>query len=218
MKITFRAPLIACLLITPGLWAQIVNGNFSAGNTGFTSGYTFGSVANPGTYTIGTNPSTVPGAFGDWTSTGDHTTGTGNMFISNGGTSASTPVWSETVAVSPNTNYVFSFWGMTVSSSNPASLALQVNGTPTGTAQDFGAIGVWQNFTIPFNPGNSNSVTLTLFDNNTAAGGNDFALDDIHLNNGPPSATPLPGSLILGCVGLASVLVLYGLRRRRILL
>ncbi|HEX5227738.1 MAG TPA: hypothetical protein VFW44_08510 [Bryobacteraceae bacterium] len=216
MRIIFRTILTACVLITPGMWAQIVNGNFSGGNTGFSSGYTFGDVSNPATYTIGTNPSTVPGAFMDWTTMGDHTTGTGNMFIANGGASASTPVWSETVTVSPNTSYVFSFWGMTVSSSNPASLVLQVNGTVTGAAQTFGAIGVWQNFTVGFNSGSGSSVTLTLLDNNTGSGGNDFALDDISLNSGAPAGTPAPSSLTLVGVGLLSVIVLVGLRRRRI--
>lgn len=216
MNVIFKLVLAASILIVPALRAQIVNGNFSGGNTGFTSGYTFGNVGNPATFTIGTNPSTVPGAFSDWTTMGDHTTGTGNMFIANGGTSASTPVWSETVSVSPNTNYVFSFWGMTVSPSNPASLVLQVNGTQAGSANNFGTIGIWQNFTVGFNSGSNSSVTLTLLDNNAASGGNDFALDDISLNFSAPAVTPAPSSLVLVGVGLVFIGVVYGLRRKRI--
>jgi hypothetical protein len=92
----------------------VVNGDFESGNTGFATGYVLGGVYDPGTYTIGTNPSSAPGAWGDWCNCGDHTSGTGNMMIVNGGNSASWPVWEGVVAVTPFTDYTFSYWGAEV--------------------------------------------------------------------------------------------------------
>lgn len=67
----------------------ITNGDFEAGNTGFTTEYNYLNPSITGTwtlgpeylYTIGTNPNLYHNA---WTSFGDHTTGTGKMMIVNG--------------------------------------------------------------------------------------------------------------------------------------
>ena len=71
-------------------FSLVANGDFSAGNTGFTSSYTYvtgpGSLVPEGVYTITTDPHLEhPGAV----SFGDHTTGTGEMMAVNG---ASTPI------------------------------------------------------------------------------------------------------------------------------
>lgn len=163
----------------------VINGDFEAGNTGFTSGYTYGNVADPGTYTVGPKPSQAPGAFDDWDNTGDHTTGKGNMFIANGANSASTVVWQEVVPVTPNTTYTFSFWGAQVdyASGSFARLQLKINGSPVGTgvipANSPGNGGAWQNYTFNWNSSSSVSATLSLYDLDTDTGGNDFSLDDI---------------------------------------
>ncbi len=163
----------------------IINGDFASGNSGFTSGYAFGDVSGPGSYTIGINPSTAPGAFGDWCNCGDHTSGTGNMMIVNGANSASLPVWEETVAVTPSTNYTFSYWGAEVDhdSSSLPHLSLSINGKVIGSSifpeypPDNG--GAWQNYTFKWNSGSSQSADLAIFDLNTDAPWNDFVLDDI---------------------------------------
>ena len=60
----------------------LTNGDFSAGNTGFTSQYTYspGNLLHEGTYTVDNNPhnDSIYGA-----SFGDHTTGKGLMLIAN---------------------------------------------------------------------------------------------------------------------------------------
>ena len=56
-----------------------------------------------GHYTVGVNPHNFNP---NGSSFGDHTTGTGNMFIANGSTSANTVVWQETVNVSSDTDSV----------------------------------------------------------------------------------------------------------------
>ncbi|MGA2753897.1 MAG: hypothetical protein ABSE53_09015 [Terracidiphilus sp.] len=169
----------------------VINGDFENGNTGFNTGYSIGDVANPGGYAIGTNPSTAPGAFGDWCNCGDHTSGTGKMMIVNGATDATLPVWEETVAVTPSTEYTFSYWGAEVDhdSSSLPHLALKINGAVIGSSTfpeyppDNG--GHWQNYKFTWKSGSSKSADLALYDLNTDASWNDFALDDISFSAVP---------------------------------
>lgn len=180
----------------------VVNGDFEAGNTGFTSGYAFGEVRDPGTYTIGTNPFVAPGAYGDWCNCGDHTTGKGNMMIVNGANSATTPIWEEVVTVKPSTDYIFSYWAAEVDhvSRSVPRLFLRINGTILGVnslskvSPDNG--GKWENFTFKWNSGSSQSADLALFDQNTDTAFNDFALDDISFSAAPgaPATSPPPES------------------------
>lgn len=178
----------AFVAVEPGFGQNlVVNSDFESGNIGFTSGYTFGDVSNPGGYFIGPRPSNAPGAFGDWCNCGDHTTGTGNMMIVNGSTTASTVVWEETVQVTPSTEYVFSYWGSEVDhdSNSFPHLAVQINGKAIGdstfpeNSPDNG--GKWQNYTFKWNSGSSRSGELVLIDLDTDNGWNDFAIDDISL-------------------------------------
>lgn len=163
----------------------VINGDFESGNSGFTSGYTFGDVSGPGTYNIGANPSTAAGAYGDWCNCGDHTNGTGNMMIVNGANSGSLPVWKETVSVAPSTNYEFSYWAAEIDhdSSSVPRLSLKINGRVIGSSTlpefppDNG--GQWQNYTFTWNSGSSKTAELAIFDLNTDTPWNDFALDDI---------------------------------------
>ncbi len=163
----------------------IVNGNFEGGNTGFTSGYTYGNVNGPTSYTIATNPSQADGAYPDWYNGGDHTSGSGKMLLVNGANSASTPIWKETVSVKPRTTYAFSFWGAEVdhSSNSIPHLQLRINGDAVGTGDipvkspDNG--GRWQNFSFRWSSGSSIRAVLAIYDLNTDTGWNDFALDDI---------------------------------------
>jgi hypothetical protein len=163
----------------------VINGDFESGNTGFTSGYAIGDDSNPGGYTIGANPSTANGAFGDWCNCGDHTSGTGKMMIVNGSGDATLPVWEETVAVTPSTEYTFSYWGAEVDhdSSSLPHLELKINGAVIGSSTfpefspDNG--GQWQNYRFTWKSGTSKTADLVLVDLNTDASWNDFALDDI---------------------------------------
>jgi hypothetical protein len=179
--------LVATCLAVGAVTSQnlVINGDFESGNTGFTSGYTFGDDSNPGGYTIGANPSTANGAFGDWCNCGDHTSGTGKMMIVNGSGDATLPVWEETVAVTPSTEYTFSYWGAEVDhdSSSLPHLELKINGAVIGSSTfpefspDNG--GQWQNYKFTWKSGTSKNADLVLVDLNTDASWNDFALDDI---------------------------------------
>ena len=163
----------------------VVNGDFEQGNVGFTSAYTHVytcSVLNEGYYTVGVNAHDYhPGFYNG----PDQTTGTGNYMIINGAMTSNTNVWTQTVTVAPNTDYAFSTWVCSVGGSsqyptNLAQLQFSVNGNQLGnifTAPN--AYGVWSRYYEVWNSGNNTSAVITILNQNTAAGGNDFGLDDI---------------------------------------
>ncbi|MEI9912916.1 MAG: hypothetical protein WDO71_26715 [Bacteroidota bacterium] len=102
----------------------IVNGDFSLGNTGFTSQYISANPnSNEGQYFIGTNPQAWNGGLN---TCGDHTSGNGNMMMVNGAPAVDVNVWKQTIAVTPNTNYAFSTWIEALTATNPPSFSFQL--------------------------------------------------------------------------------------------
>src|ERR1035437_1122929 len=95
----------------------VINGNFSGGNTGFTSDYStsacllfpYHCLGPEGMYAVGTDPNYYNGGFFSYPPYGDHTSGSGNMMVVNGAVTANTSVWCETIpGLSTNTDYDFS--------------------------------------------------------------------------------------------------------------
>jgi hypothetical protein len=188
----------------------VVNSNFTAGNTGFTTGYTYypdiGGYNmelwdDTGTngYAVGTNGQNYhPNFWGI-----DHTnnpTGSRNFMLVNG--HGSITIWQQTVNVQPGTDYYFSAWAMSLNNVGPyAKLRFEVNGIQVGTTAVLGAgpsnatqaaaNNYWTRFySTPFwNSGAvSGPITIRIVNLENAAGGNDFALDDISF--GTLSAVP----------------------------
>jgi len=160
----------------------IVNGDFEAGNTSFSSSYGYVTpIANAlypeGVYTVVANPNSVHTGFTDCI---DHTPiGTMQMVV-NGNTTAGVDVWKQTVAVVPNTDYQFTYWVQSVVASNPSQLQLFVNGISAGpTYTAITATCQWTQFDYNWNSGSNTSALLSLTNQNIVASGNDFALDDI---------------------------------------
>ena len=193
--------------------ADVVNGNFSGGNTGFSNGYTFDAVDPPnvgGHYTVDTTPFNFNSGGANF---GDHTTGTGLMLIADGNLTSGVPVWSESVAVVPNTDYLFTFysapWGERNGSGvdpSPATLVTTANGVQIGSTLNLVSTdGTWSKFAGTFNSGALSNISLEITDSNTTFIGNDFAIDDISL-------VPEPNTLIIGLSGATCLL----LRMRRI--
>ncbi len=156
----------------------IVNGDFSAGNTGFTSQYNF---ANPnvteGQYFVGPNPQNWNAAL---SACADHTTGNGNMLLVNGAPVADVNVWTQTVTVVPNSNYAFSTWVQALWPPNPAQLSFSINGGTLGNLITASLpTCTWTQFYTTWNSGNNTSATISIVNKNTFVQGNDFALDDI---------------------------------------
>ncbi len=208
MKTTAISIIALVLGLTVSVSAQnlLVNGNFSAGNSGFTSAFSYspGNLLPTGVYDVVANPEfdNIYAA-----SFGDHTTGSGLMLAVNNNANSTAVVWSETVNVNSGTAYQFSGWGASWAyyyapiDRSPALLRVYINGQQQ--APDFqlpAADGQWQNFGLAWNSGASTHATIQILDVNTLVGGNAFVLDDLSLQ-----AVPEPSSIAL--LGLGAVLV-----------
>jgi len=209
-----------------GLGAQnlVTNGNFEGGNTAFTSDYAFapGGNSTEGQYTVRSNPFPWNGLF---ISAADHTTGSGLMYVGNGSPTNGSVVWaSGPIAVAQNTNYFFEAFVMNVCCSSPfpgnspSILEFSVAGLTTeslGTATtNLALAGTWEGLSKSWNSGLNTSVSLSLINRNTAAAGNDFAIDDVFLGT-TSTVTPVPEpetyALMLAGLGALGVIA----RRRR---
>ncbi len=162
---------------------KIINGDFESGNTGFTSDYNNASSIEPeGTYAVTNN---VHSVHSNSICTQDHTTGTGKMMAVNGSSTANMKVWEQLgIPVTPNTNYIFYAWVMKWDNNSTSSLAqlqFSINGDiQYGTYEPQGGSCNWTQIYTVWNSGSNTSVTIKLVNQQTAAFGNDFAVDDIY--------------------------------------
>jgi gliding motility-associated-like protein len=161
----------------------IPNGDFSLGDTIFSSDYVYGTGGSFGLlsfesqYAIATNANNTHVNFASF---GDHTTGTGQMMVINGSNIANVNIWCQTINVNPNTYYDFSAWGATCVASNPAILQFSINGVLSGSPLALPlATGVWTQFHTTWYSDTNTTITICITDQATALSGNDFAIDDI---------------------------------------
>ncbi len=180
----------------------VTNGDFTAGNVGFTSGYAYKADSSGynmelyddsgnNAYGVGTNGQNYHPSFWGKDHT-NNTTGDRNFMLVNG--HGSIVVWEETVAVEPNTNYYYSAWGMNINPSSPAQLQFEVNGVKIGTIADLNSapkpsknsqvnLNNWVRFyygsTSGWNSGSATTAVIRIIDLNADLSGNDFGLDDI---------------------------------------
>ncbi len=215
MRTIYTAVLGATLAFPSlGFSALITNGNFESGNTGFSSDYEYtaaagglatgGEGSGGGVYGVGTDPSFFHSAF---VSTGDHTSGHGNMMVVNGSFTANKVVWSTVISppLTVGATYQLSAWAMNVYPDSPANLQFSFGGNVLGTLTPTGN-GVWQQFTATF-VATANQAN-GLVDLNLAFSGNDFALDDISLTAVPEPTTMIAGVLLLLPFAASTVRVL----------
>lgn len=166
----------------------ILNGDFEGGTTAatnnFTTAYTpgaggpWGLLSNQGQFAISTSPNLVHNNF---SVCGDHTTGTGNMFIANGAAISNTTAWSQTVPVNPGQGYLFSFWvANALNDPAVAQLQLFINNQPISVVSSSSATAcVWTQFSGTWVAGSNPNAILKIVNQSTAQSGNDFCLDDI---------------------------------------
>ncbi|MDR2979417.1 MAG: gliding motility-associated C-terminal domain-containing protein [Bacteroidales bacterium] len=164
----------------------VTNGDFSAGNTSFTSQYNYKAPSgdrtlwNEGTYTIAASGNDVHENFG---SHYDHTVGTsaGKFLIVNGSMTQNTIVWSQVLPnVTPNTDYVFYAWCISMIAENPALLQFSINGVLLDVPFQLSGALTWDQFYTIWNSGSNTTATITIvaqFMSSNA--GNDFGIDDI---------------------------------------
>ena len=203
----------------------VTNGDFSAGDAGFTSDYTEVFAADgqhaaypPKVFAVTTNPNNVHNL---WVSFGDHTapadpSGPANMLVVNGAADESgltASVWAESgIAVSPNTNYAFSLWLASSYPLSPAQVELKVNGGAVGSAFADTTAGNWTQVTGAWNSGASTTANLSFVDLNTAYSGNDFVVDDINF----AAAVPEPATWAMMLAGFGGLGAAMRSRRGRV--
>jgi trimeric autotransporter adhesin len=157
----------------------IVNGDFSSGNSGFTSNYTYTTTdLHPeGYYAVGKNPKSL---HSDFSACGDHTTGTGKMLIVNGNVVPNIKVWGQPITVKANTYYAFYAYVTPVHPINPPVLQFSINGSVIGAPFTSSNVTcTWQKFYAVWYSGSITNANISIVNQNTIANGNDFALDDI---------------------------------------
>ena len=198
--VTVASPMVTttytCSGYAPGA-ESVVNGDFSQGNTGFTSAYEYNSnLWGEGTYFVDNDASLHHESFFGL----GH--GGGKFMIVNGATSPGTNVWTEQISVNPNTYYAFSTWVCTLAgqANEVARLQFSINGNQIGdifTAPPERY--VWEQFYELWYSDNATSATITILNQNTVGSGNDFGLDDISFCElvlvGAPECTVSVGSM-----------------------
>ena len=179
--------LFALLLVGDGFVSTIqssgpnliVNGDFESGNTAFSSDYTFspGSITSPAAYNVVHDPLNAHPLAASY---GDHTSGSGLMMAVNGATTSDSTVWSQTVPVTPNTDYQLSVWVASwFFDLSAVQLEFRISGESVGAFTALSTTGVWQQFAMTWNSGANVSAVIEVVDSNTNSSGNDFTLDDI---------------------------------------
>lgn len=158
----------------------LTNGDFELGNTGFGTTYDAFNIGTYGGYAITDNPYSVDPRY--FINGADHTLSPGTqMMVVDGAETTGAIVWSQTIAVNPNTAYQFSYYAENINrtgNTNYAKLQLYVNNVPVGPINTI-SVTSWNQYLCNVNSGTSTSLQLTLINTSIGGQGNDFGLDDM---------------------------------------
>lgn len=158
---------------------MIINGDFSAGNTGFTSTMlsTPFTLIIPGSYAVVSDPSAI---HPDFKQCQDHTTGNGLMLACNGSLLPNRDIWCQNVAVEPGGTYDLSFWAAAMTENESPELVFRIDGQNLGAPNILGPVTCeWIETTQSWTATMQSNVQVCIRNLNGANSGNDFALDDI---------------------------------------
>ena len=177
----------------------VTNGNFSAGNTGFSSQFNYNStLTTEGNYFIGTNAALYHPQFSG--------VGSGQFLMANAGWDSyvanQRDVWCQNVNICPGQTYTLTYRARSLSNAQPARLQWWINGAAVGPEVTLPVQSVgWQmaslNWTSPGTSPTTVSICLRVMSGDGI--GNDFGLDDISMqgtivlsDNVTVNVTPLP--------------------------
>jgi hypothetical protein len=221
MKTTWKFAVLICLgalAVSQASANLIVNGDFQAGDTGFNTAYApnaIGLVEN--SYSIVNDPlgpapiqNPYAASYGgiDYY---DHTLNNANglMMAVNGAGNSSLLVWGQTVnGLTIGQTYKFSLWLSSWDNASPAILDVQIDGVTQATLNAPAASGVWVNHSFLWTALSTTAAFNAIYDNNTVAQGNDFALDDLSLVAVPEPTTMIAGALLLLPFGASTLRML----------
>jgi hypothetical protein len=119
-----------------------------------------------------------------WADFFDHTFGDrrGWYLVVNGSTSPAGSVWSQTVEVTPGTEYRLGAWFASVYPTSPAWIEFRIDGIRVGDIFSLAAAtGVWSEHSVSFSSQCRTSITVEIWDTSGLAQGNDYAVDDVSL-------------------------------------
>lgn len=171
----------------------VTNGNFSSGNTGFTSPaqtYSGGSPPTlaPGGYTVWTNPNQTNSYYA---SMGDHTTGTGNLLIVDVNGTIGSVVYQTTVSITSGVTYFFSAWFANINQTYANSPILKFSITVGGVTTALGnpayvdsTDNSWKQFFASYTASSTTTATIQIENDRAGSNGNDLGLDDIYFAGG----------------------------------
>lgn len=151
----------------------VSNGDFSQGNSRFTSSYLYAATNTAtGQYNVGNNPIVWNNSLASCQANN------GNILMVQS-TGSEEIVWSQTIDVTPNTNYIFSTGLQTLSEINPANLMFAINGNTVGDLLAPTLPVCTQTLQYAaWNSGNNTIARIAIINKNTIPG-SFFALDNI---------------------------------------
>lgn len=159
----------------------VVNGDFELGFSDFTSdyGYSPGDLVPEGKFDVISDPNL---SHSNFASCADNSSGSGNMMVVNGAGTAGERIWCQTVAVDQSKEYSFSAHVTSVHPTSPAIFQFSINGVSLGSSYNAPTTTCsWNQFCETWNSGLNSSAEICIVNQNTAAAGNDFAIDDIKM-------------------------------------
>ena len=152
------------------------NGDFSAGNTGFSTFYNYNpNLQQEGNYYIGSNA----GQYHPFWQ------GFGNQFlmVNAGLFQFFWNFWCQTITVCPGQTYTLSYQAANLSDVGPANIQWVIDGAAQPAMQVTGFLGTWNTYTTTWTAGvGQTSADICLRMINTSGVGHDLGIDDISVS------------------------------------